>query len=297
MTIAIFLMTATLLVCGVVAAWPILLSRWLRPAVQGAGGLFCILSGGTAFLAMAGGLTGNWNDRFAMAAETAASGLEVGNGAKSSDESAFFTAAASPSSAELNTPVIESTDEVKIIGDPPAWVGSLPVTTGEVHTIAVCSGPFATQAEVQRALDQELEKQTARYIEEQLDSKLAPQFIHYSADEIKQELVSSNNTYSDVVQSPTVGAMQRRHALLEFRPQFRERIHQQWNEVKSKWRLAQLGLVAGGAILLLSTVFGYFRADNATRGYYTGRLQFLSAAAILAIVGAGAIVAQWIHWL
>src|SRR5688572_11391271 len=252
MTIAIILMTATLLVCGIVGAWPLLLSRWLRPAVHGAGGMFCILSGGTAFLAMAGGLTGDWNDSFAMA-ETAVAGAQVENGAKASDESTVLTAAASPLSSELNTPVAESVEEVKILGDPPAWVGSLPVTTGEVHTIAVCSGPFSTEAEVQRALDRELEKQTAAYIEEQLQSKLAPQFIRYRADEIKQELVSSGNTYSDVVQSPTVGAMQRRHALLVFRPQFRDRIHQQWNEVKAKWRLAQLGLVAGGAILLLST--------------------------------------------
>ena len=44
-------------------------------------------------------------------------------------------------------------------------------------------------------------------------------------------------------------------------------------------------------------VFGYFRVDNATRGYYTGRLQFLSAAAILAIVGAGVFCARWIYWL
>ena len=61
------------------------------------------------------------------------------------------------------------------------------------------------------------------------------------------------------------------------------------------WR--RLGLFAGAALLLLASVFGYFRLDNATRGYYTGRLQFMTAAAILAVVGAGAVLAQWIHWL
>ena len=50
-------------------------------------------------------------------------------------------------------------------------------------------------------------------------------------------------------------------------------------------------------LLLLASVFGYFRMDNATRGYYTGRLQFMTAAAILGIVGVGAILSQWIHWL
>jgi hypothetical protein len=47
----------------------------------------------------------------------------------------------------------------------------------------------------------------------------------------------------------------------------------------------------------LGSVFGYFRLDNATRGYYTGRLQFMAAAAILAIVGAGALLGRWITWL
>ena len=60
----------------------------------------------------------------------------------------------------------------------------------------------------------------------------------------------------------------------------------------------QVGLFAGAALLALGSVFGYFRLDNATRGYYTGRLQFMTAAAILAIVGARrASLARWIHWL
>ena len=59
----------------------------------------------------------------------------------------------------------------------------------------------------------------------------------------------------------------------------------------------QTGLVSGAMLLLLTSVFGYFRLDNATRGYYTGRLQFMTAAAILAVVGAGVIAAQYITWL
>jgi len=67
--------------------------------------------------------------------------------------------------------------------------------------------------------------------------------------------------------------------------------------VRATSRLAQTGLLSGGVLLLLGSIFGYFRLDNATRGYYTGRLQFMTAAAILAVVGAGAVLAQWIHWL
>jgi hypothetical protein len=61
--------------------------------------------------------------------------------------------------------------------------------------------------------------------------------------------------------------------------------------------LTQLGLFAGAGLLLIGSIFSYFRLDNATRGYYTGRLQFLTAAAILAVIGGGVFAARWIHWL
>ena len=62
-------------------------------------------------------------------------------------------------------------------------------------------------------------------------------------------------------------------------------------------RLLQTGLGAGMALLVLSTLFGYFKLDTATRGYYTLRLQFATAGAILAIVAVSLIVANWIPWL
>ena len=39
-----------------------------------------------------------------------------------------------------------------------------------------------------------------------------------------------------------------------------------------------------GGVLLLALMFGYFKLDTATKGYYTGRLQMGLAAAILAVV-------------
>jgi hypothetical protein len=61
--------------------------------------------------------------------------------------------------------------------------------------------------------------------------------------------------------------------------------------------LTQLGLFAGAGLLLIGSIFSYFRLDNATRGYYTGRLQFMTAASILAVIGGGIFAARWIHWL
>lgn len=288
--LTLWIMMGTLLASGILAAAPLLLSRILRPALQSAGGTLCVLGGTAGIFALTSGLVGNWMDEGSVLAAEAA---PKASASRNSDESAFFTSAAA---AELHSPVQDPIDEVKILGNPPAWVGQNPVRDGSIHTTAVWVGPFTTELEAQRELDKELEKQTDDYVAWALGSALAPRFIHFSADEIRHELVGPGNTYQDTVVS-SVGTMKREHALLEFKPEFRERIAQRWKDVKAKWRLAQFGLFAGGAILLLGTVFGYFRLDTATRGYYTGRLQFLSAAAILTIVGAGVMVAQWIAWL
>ena len=91
--------------------------------------------------------------------------------------------------------------------------------------------------------------------------------------------------------------MHENFARLEFDSKFRGELTRRWNQVRAKSRLASAGVFSGAALLLVAAVFGYFRADNATRGYYTGRLQFMAAAAILAVVGFGTIIIRSIPWL
>ena len=91
--------------------------------------------------------------------------------------------------------------------------------------------------------------------------------------------------------------MEQVHALLEFDQSFRDELRQHWAGRIADSRLYQIGLGAGAALLLLGSVFSYFRLDNATRGYYTGRLQFLTAAAILAIVALASAAAFQFTWL
>jgi len=110
--------------------------------------------------------------------------------------------------------------------------------------------------------------------------------------------LKDTNKYHDIARySEPVGEMHEHFALLEFGPEFRAELDERWTKVKATSRVLQTGLVSGAALLLLASVFGYFRLDNATRGYYTGRLQFMTAAAVLAVVGAGVIMARYIAWL
>jgi len=187
-------------------------------------------------------------------------------------------------------------DIVKIPEGRPEWIDADPDYTSAIHTIPIASGPYVHENESRRALDQALVKATKEYVAEQLGSELAARLIQYDAKTIKRKVVKADNLYHDVA-TYSVGPMHEYFALLEFGPEFRNELDRRWENIRAKSRLSQVGLFGGAGLLFLASIFGYFRMDNATRGYYTGRLQFMTAAAILAIVGVGAILAQWIHWL
>jgi hypothetical protein len=178
----------------------------------------------------------------------------------------------------------------------PAWIEKEPGQSGDIYRVAVASGPYAHETEAKRALDRELEKATKEYIADYLGSPLASRFIWYDSRTIRQRFVKPENTYHDVA-TYSVGPMYECFALVEFDKGFRDKLDSRWASVRGTSRLAQMGLFAGAGLLLLTSVFGYFRLDNATRGYYTGRLQFMAAAAMLAVIGAGVLAAQWITWL
>ncbi len=162
----------------------------------------------------------------------------------------------------------------------------------------VSSGPYKKDGQARRALDEAIEKATSDYIAEQLGSEHAAFLLHYNAGTIKDRYLRKANTYQDVARyTEPVGDMHEHFALLEFGPEFRQEIEAKWQQVKATSRVMQTGLVAAGVLLLIGSVFGYFRLDNATRGYYSSRLQFMTAAAILAVVGAGVIAARYITWL
>jgi hypothetical protein len=201
---------------------------------------------------------------------------------------------AAPAEAD---PVIDPPAEsIEIPPGRPEWTGQEPNYRGKIHTIPVASGPFATDAQSLRALDEALVKATSQYIAEQLDSELAAKLIRYDARTIKERFVKGKNAYHDTAKY-SVGWMHENFALLEFGPEFRNELDRRWTRIKATSRLTQTGLISGSVLLLIGTVFGYFRLDHATRGYYTGRLQMMTAAGVVAVGVAAAVLSQWIHWL
>ena len=91
--------------------------------------------------------------------------------------------------------------------------------------------------------------------------------------------------------------MQQQHALLKFGKEFRGEIEKRWNQVVVTSRLAHVALVLVAVLAGLGTIFTYFRLDTATKGYYSGRLQFATGTAILGLVALGILLARWVPWL
>src|SRR5262245_25083668 len=273
----------------VFSGWPLLRLPRMRATLYGVGGSSCIGIGSAMMAALVGGFLPS-----------------IGTQAVADDKQAVAEASASQSTAaEPNIPTAEADPEIdapagsiEIPPGRPKWVGSEPNLRGKIHTVSVASGPYATDAESKRALDEALVKATNRYVAEQVGSEMAPKLIRFNARTIKKRFVKDENRYHDVARySDPVGWMHENFALLEFGPDFRNELDRRWTSVRATSRLTQTGLVSGGVLLLLSTVFGYFRADHATRGYYTRRLQVMAAAGIVAVITAGAVFSQWITWL
>lgn len=315
-----------LLGCLAFGAWPLVVCRRLAPVWRGMLGSLCILAGTVVFAGVCSATA--WADSAEVTtdetkadaveetrpAEAESSALSSSSDfdpekplAKDAEAAPAADSHSSSSSTELANPakVVEPSDTIEIetpaegVFIPPGrpdWVEAPPMHIGEVHTTPVSSGPFARAQDCWNAFDDEIVKATDQYIAEHLGESFATQFIHYDAKTIRTRFLKPENIYNEQI-VVSIGPMHQVHGLLEFRPEFRSELDQRWAQVTRYSRVTQVGLSSFALLALLSVVFGYFRLDNATRGYYTGRLQFLTAAAILAIVGVGVVAARWVVWM
>jgi hypothetical protein len=279
------------------AVWPVLRQRQFRKLAAGVSGSCLLGVGAAGFAVVAGGFV----DLPALASQAAAQETPADaedSSAKGSGAAELPATKPADSASAADADLAIETAPPKFVEPPrPAWVNAEPKISGDgIHVIPVASGPFTRPSDLRSALDTALVKATNEYIADQVGSQLAPQLLRYDARTIRERFVRSENIHSDEAQY-LAGPMHECFALLEFDQSFRDELAQRWDGIRSTSRLTQLGLFAGAALLLLVSVFGYFRLDTATRGYYTGRLQFATAAAILAVIGAGVFAAQWIHGL
>ena len=228
------------------------------------------------------------------------------------------TAKPAPAPAANEELLAEAPDETAIplggdignVANPPrpAWVDREPVQVGDTYQVSVSSGPQEKMGECPPALDLQLSKAVAAYVDEYLGPHAAANWrvsdlISYDLSYIKKNLVKRGNVFEEKLQM-SFGPMYQMHALLEFGPKFRKELdgrrgdlERHARDVAIAFRLRGLALGFGAVLCLLAVAFGYLRLDTATRGYYTGRLQFLAATAILVVVVAGALLASRVMWM
>jgi hypothetical protein len=167
----------------------------------------------------------------------------------------------------------------------PNWVeADFSEDKGEVKKVSVSSGPYKRKHDAQRALNEELVRVTRDYVADYLGSQAAGTLVPVDLETIRNELVLPGNTFDEQIEISELGPMHQCHALVSFTPSFRQKLDERWRTITVAGRTAKLAVIAVGILMALSVVFGYFKADNATRGYYTTRLQLGSAGAIMALV-------------
>jgi len=151
----------------------------------------------------------------------------------------------------------KAADTIEIPPGRPAWIGESANYAGDVHRIAVASGPYATEKLARRALDEALVKATSGYVADQIGPQ-ASRTLRYDARLIKQRYVKPENAYHDVARY-SVGPMHEHFALLEFGPEFRKSIKARGRKAEAEGRLHQAGVVAGGSLVALAAAFGVLR--------------------------------------
>jgi hypothetical protein len=177
-----------------------------------------------------------------------------------------------------------------VIPQRPEWVGSKQ-TIDDVFQQGVSSALELRPNQTRASLDQRLVQAVDDYIRQYLGNDQATMFIHYDAAEIRRLLADSSTEFSDVVET-SAGKMHQSHVLLKITPEFRAALDARWQQVVQYARVLSTSGIALGVLVMLGMLFAYFRVDNATKGYYTRRLQMLLVAAILGVLAAGFLFTQ-----
>jgi hypothetical protein len=213
--------------------------------------------------------------------------------AKTSAEKANVASEVGERTARTPVPVV--TNVYYLTEDRPAWLESGPTYDGELFKVAVRGGPYPSLRKCESDLEQEIKLAVAEFTNDHLRAAHAATFISYSLKDLHTRKVVREQ-FSEQL-GTSLGLMNQMHAQLVFDDRFRDELDGRWAEIRSKSRLTQTGLGTGIVLLLLGTLYSFLKLDTATRGYYTGRLQFAAATTILALVAASVLLMKWVPWM
>jgi hypothetical protein len=171
----------------------------------------------------------------------------------------------------------------------PDWVLAPPKQIGNVRRIVLESDPFATEEECRRELDEKMQKLVLdRAIELSQASFSGNRFgdpnlhnLGLGEDYIRRELCTDE--FVDTVDS-SVGEMKKSYVLLEFNEAQDALLVDRARTHARREGLVDTTLLAAFAFGSVAALFGLFKIDTWTRGYYTKRLFLGVPAAIIMVL-------------
>ncbi len=177
-------------------------------------------------------------------------------------------------------------------GTQPDWLEKEPWQEDGRRLVPVMTRVQTTKLKAMQVLDDSIREEAEDYVAGLLESRRAAELTAFEISELKARCLAEEPFVERVVVGD-YGETYRAHALLKFDEAFAGDATSRWRQVTATRRLTQTGLGAAMVLLVLSTLFGYFKLDTATRGYYTARLQFATVGTILALAVAGAVFYKW----
>lgn len=170
----------------------------------------------------------------------------------------------------------------------PAWVGQEPQRRQDGSVVRTVTGRrYATPPEsVDDALRQAAEE-ARQYLQQAAPRPVRWEVpVSYVQDHlVRDQFVTEVNWEAEGVDSPPFAEpMFQTHLLLELTPKQRDALLGMWQEDVLVERIRWLAAGSAFVLVLLATLAGYLRLDEATRGYYSGRLK-LAAVAVVGVAG------------
>ncbi|MGI9516874.1 MAG: hypothetical protein ACR2NP_07520 [Pirellulaceae bacterium] len=197
----------------------------------------------------------------------------------------------------------------------PDWAltGTRVELDSQTEYIVVVSDPLLQQRESQADLEERLVATVNRKVDEMF-SPGAADAIGIDLDYIRNNLLVPGHEYcQELYWSPTTGVepagiedaqgendlrtAYRCVAQLKLDPEFHKWATVTWREQQVRSRQMQIGLVFLAGVLMLLLAFGYFKANEKTQGFYSGRLQTIALVGLLAIIGAAIAMSKMFPWL
>lgn len=139
---------------------------------------------------------------------------------------------------------------------------------GDYH-LTIHAGPHKNLDDCEAELAEKRQAALAAYAEKLLGPD-ASERLDFERFIFLNEIPESPQT--ETTEDPQFGQMYNIHSELTFDRNIQQQLRSEYHDAVIGNRLKVTGVASASVLLLLSAVFGYLKLDNASRGYYRGRL-------------------------